>query len=196
MVRAAAPLLGVVAHPGPLGVAVDDEDHRVQVEDQAAAGPGEERLPQLVVEAHQLPDVARSQPPQEPPQRGSVGELGEPHNLLEGPVVLEDLGRVDAVEPHDDGVEERQNQLGGMIVPVPRGGAQGLLQEPPEPEPLTKCLDQGHPREVREMGVHEGNRQISEPFRHCTQSYLLGRFLCKRNTPCDSAPFPSEKRSL
>jgi hypothetical protein len=77
-------------------VAVDDEDHGVQVEHQAAAGPGpcEERLPELVVEAHQLPDVARPQPPQEPPQRGGVGELGEPHDLLEGPVVLQNLGRL------------------------------------------------------------------------------------------------------
>ena len=118
MVRAPAPLLGVVAHPGPLGVAVDHEDHGVQVQDQAAAraGPREERLPELVVQADQLPDVARAEPPEEPPQRGGVGEVRQAHNLLEGPVVLQNLGRVDAVEPHDDGVEQRQQQLGRLVV--------------------------------------------------------------------------------
>jgi len=92
-------------------MAVEHEDHGVQVEDQAAAGPGprEERLPELVVQADQLPDVAGPQPAEEPPQRSRVGELGQPHDLLEGPVVLQDLGRIDAVEPDDDGVEQREH---------------------------------------------------------------------------------------
>jgi len=45
-----------------------------------------------------------------------------------------------------------------MILPVARGGTQGLLEEPLEPESLTKCVNQDHPREVREVRFLEGDR--------------------------------------
>jgi len=181
MVGAAAPLLGVVADPGPLGVAVEHEHDRVQIEGQAAARlrAREERLPELVVQADELPDVPGAQPAEEPPQGGLIGEAGQPRNLLEGAIVLQDLGRVDAVEPDDDGVDERQQQLGRLVVAGARGRAETALQQPLEAELLAERVDQGHPGEVRQPGLLERDRQISEAFRHWTKSYFLSRFLSR-----------------
>ncbi len=96
-------------------MAADDKHDGVEVEGQAAPRPrvGEQGLLQLVVQPGELPDVAGAQPAEEAAQRGLIGEAPQPHDLLEGAVVLQDLRRIDAVEAHDDGVEQRHQQIGG-----------------------------------------------------------------------------------
>ncbi len=64
-----------------------------------------------------------------------------------------------------------------------------------EAELLAKCVDQGHPREVHRLGFLEGDLQISRSFGHCTQSYLLGRVVRKRDNRRASAFLPSKRRS-
>jgi len=196
VVGAAAPLLGVVAHPGPLGMPVDHEDHRVEVEGQAAPRlrTREEGLPALVVQAHQLPDVAGAQPAEEPPQGGLIGEVRQPDHALEGAIVLEDLGGIDAVEPHDDGVEECHDELGGLVVAAAERGPETPLQAPLQTELLTERMDQGHPGEVRQVWLLEGDRQISQAFCHVTQSYPRGRILSKAKTAFATASRGLEMR--
>jgi len=119
------------------------------------------------VEADQLADVAGAQALQEPAERRGVGEPGQAHNALEGAVVLEDLGGVDAVEPHDDAVEQCQQHVGGVVVPVSRPRAQRMLEQPLEAEARAEGMDQRHLGEVGKLGFVESDVQISEPFGHC-----------------------------
>jgi hypothetical protein len=46
---------------------------------------------------------------------------------------------------------------------------------------------------VGEVGFHEGDRQIAEPFRHCTESYPWSRILCKNDYRRDNPILPSGK---
>jgi hypothetical protein len=166
VVRALTPLLRVVAHPGPLrpgrrargprgpgrtpgwcaGGAARRGPARVGRGARRAGGRGAGR------------GAARSGAG--PFRRGSGG----PHDTLEGPVILEDRGGVAAIQPRDDGVGQRQQHLGRLVGRLPRGGAQRLLQEPLESKALTKGVNQGHPREVCQVGFLEDDGQVAEPF--------------------------------
>ena len=184
MVGPATSLLGVVADSGALGMAVDDEHDRVEIEGQAAPRPWsrEQRLAQLVVQADELPDVPGVQPPEEPSQGGLIREATEPYDALERSIVLQDLGRIDAIHPCNDRVDQRDEHVGRVIVPVARRRSQRLLQEALEAKALAEGVNQRHPREVGQMGFLERDGQIAEPFRHCTQSYPWGTILCNAKT--------------
>lgn len=193
MVRPAARLLGVVSDAGPLGFAVDHQHHGVEVEHQAGARPGlhEQGMAELVVQPHELTDVAGRQALQEPPERCRIRKAVQPHNALERPVVLQDLRGVDAIQADDDGVEQGQQHLGGLVRPRPGRRPKTSLEKPLESEPLTKRVDQGHPGEVRQVSFLEGDRQISEAFRHGTKSYPRGRILSKSDRATDEVFSPS-----
>jgi hypothetical protein len=146
----------------------DHEDHRVEVEGQAAPRlrARKEDLPELVAQAHQLPDVAGAQPAEEPPQGSLIREVRQPDHALESAMVLQDLGGIDAVEPHDDSVEERQQQFGWLVGAGARGGPESPLQQPLEAKLLAERVDQRHPGEVGQPQLLEGDRQISQAFCH------------------------------
>jgi len=122
------------------------------------------------VPAHQLPDVPGAESPEEPAQRGLIGEAPQPPNLREGALVLADLGGIDAVEPHHDREEPREPQLGRRVVAGPEGGSEPALEEPLQAELLTERLDQGHPGDVRPVQLFEADRHISPASCPVTQS--------------------------
>ena len=198
MVRTPSVFLGVVAdarslHPPP----VDYQHGGIQIEDQAGSlvGSVEKPLAQQVVDSYDLSDLLGSQPFEKPSDCRLIWKAAESDNLLEGPIVLQDLSFVDSLHPGDDGIQQRHKHLGRMVVSVSRAWAQGLLQQPLETESVAKCVNQRHPREVREVRFLEGDRQISKPFGHCTQSYLLSRVLCKTNTGNARSVLPSRNPS-
>lgn len=186
MVRAPAMFLGVVSHPSSFyRLAVDHQDCGIQIEDQAGpfVGPIEKGLPQKIVDSYDLSDLLGSQPFEESSDRGLVREPAESHDFLEGPVVLEDLCLVDPLHSSDDGIENGHDHLGRMEVAEARGGSQMLLEQMLYAQLLTKTLDEQHSSKVCQVLFLEGNGENSETFRHCTQPYLLGSFLCKSDIP-------------
>src|SRR3972149_8262215 len=198
MVRTPSVFLGVVAdarslHPPP----VDYQHGGIQIEDQAGSlvGSVEKPLAQQVVDSYDLSDLLGSQPFEKPSDCRLIWKAAESDNLLEGPIVLQDLSFVDSLHPGDDGIQQRHKHLGRIVVSVSRAWAQGLLQQPLETESVAKCVNQRHPREVREVRFLEGDRQISKPFGDCTQSYLLSRVLCKTNTGNARSVLPSRNPS-
>jgi hypothetical protein len=186
MVRAPAMFLGVVSHPRSYyRLAVDYQNCGIQIEDQAGALERlvEKSLTQQVVDLGDLSDMSWSQPLEESSDRGLVREPAQSHDFLEGPVVLQDLCLVDPLHPSDDGIENGQDHLGRMEIAEARGGSQMLLEQMLYAQLLTKTLDEQHSSEVCQGVFLEGDRQNSQTFRHCTQYYLLGSFLCKNNIP-------------
>lgn len=113
MIGAPPRLLGVVADPGFLLFAVDNDNHGVQVEDESASfvRQGEQMHPQTVVEPDDLANGFRGQTFEESSQSGLVRKLREPEHFQKGPVVLEDFGLVDAPHAHDDGEQQGQNEF-------------------------------------------------------------------------------------
>ncbi len=109
MVRTPSVFLWVVAYARPLHQPpVDHQDGGIQIEDQAGSfvGSVEKPLAQQVVDSYDLSDLLGSQPFEKPSDRRLIWKAAESHNLLEGSIVLEDLGFVDSLHSSDDGIED------------------------------------------------------------------------------------------
>lgn len=179
MVGAPAVLFGVVAHPGSLVLAVDDDDRGIDVEDQAVAhtGQSEQVNSQAVVKPDKLPDSFWRETFEEPPQTGLIGETIEPQHFQEGSVVLQDFCFVDAPESHDDGEHQGKEEFGGMVGRASLAGLNIALQQAAQAKFVAKTLDQPHSAEVSNVGFLECNRDFSGTFWHLTESTLLGSFV-------------------
>jgi hypothetical protein len=76
MIRSSAMFLGIVAHTGPLHLAVDGQDDGIQIENQRGSGPGKDKQsgPKLIVQGNELPDTLGGKPLQESPQSRLIGK--------------------------------------------------------------------------------------------------------------------------
>ena len=181
MVRTPSVFLWVVAYACSLHQPpVDHQDGGIQIEDQAGSfvGSVEKPLAQQVVDSYDLSDLLGSEPFEKPSDRRLIWKAAESHNLLEGPIVLQDLCLVDPLHPRDDGIEDSQKHVGWVIVAVARSGTADMpLKQTFEIQFLTKTVNQDHSGEVREVFFLEGNRDFSETFWHGTQMPPRGVFL-------------------
>ena len=157
MVGRSAALFGIVANPGSLLLPIDHYDDRVQIEDEGGAlvGQREEINPQAVVEPGHLADGLGGQTFQESAQAGLIWELIEPQHFQEGPVVLQDLGLVDASQSHDDGEDQGQKEFGRMVRGTSLRGLNVSLEQVAQPQLVAKTLNQPHPTKVCEVGFVE-----------------------------------------
>lgn len=193
MIRASSRLLGVVADSSTLLSAVDGNYHGVQIEDQAVvfAGQSPEMRPEAVVKPRQLTDCLRTQPFQESSQSRLIRETTQSQNLQEKTVVLQDFGLVDAFEPHDDCIQQRQDQFGRMINLILLRKTNRLLQKLFEPKLLAKTVNQKHSTVMRQMAASEENLDFAVSFWHNTQTSPLVYFLCEEFDSAYYIPFTS-----
>src|SRR6266581_3280458 len=168
MIRAAALLFGIVANPGSLLMAIEGQDHGVQIEDQTGGnfGEPEELAPQLVVQTDQLADGFDRQALQKPAQRGLIRKTTEPKKIDEGSVVLQQLGPVDAAQPGDRRVEQSQDQVGRTVIGVALRQLDLALEQSPQAKLLTKTVHKHQAAKVRQMLLVERKAQCSQGFWH------------------------------
>ncbi len=178
--------------------AVNGNDYRIQIENQAGAfvGQAPKVSSQAVVKPRQLANRLRTQPFQEPPQSCLIRETTQPQNLQKEAVVLQNFGLVDALQPHNDGIQQSQDQFGRMVNLILLGKTNMLLQKLFELKLLAKTVNQKHPTVMRQMVASEENFDFSSTFWHNTQTVHLGRFLCKDFDRAYYTPFSSENTNL
>ena len=194
MIRASAPFLGVVADFGKLGLPIDRENHRVQIEDQCGSGFGYSKQPgaKLVVQGNELADGLGGKPLEESPQCRLIWKPGESQQGEENSIVLQDLCLVDTPEACHDGVEESDDQIGGEIIGVALRNLNGSLNQPTKSELVAKTLKDYHSAEVSETGIFECETQYFQAFGHdtelkfrkiysLTQTVQNGRFVSEEN---------------
>jgi hypothetical protein len=181
MITSASWLPGVVADARALLPAVNGDHHRIDVEDQT--GSFVRYLPEIgseaVVQSYPLTNRLWAQALQKPSQSRLIGKATQPQNVQKESVVLQDLGFVDALHPHDDRVEQRQSQLGAMILGlfVTIVSVQTLLNSLLQNNLLAKTVNQSHSAKVRQVGSLEEKSNISGAFWHGTQTSHLVYFL-------------------
>ncbi len=194
MIGASAPFLGIVTDFGKLGLPIDCEDHRVQIEDQRGSGFGYSKQPgaKLVVQGDELADGLGGKPLEESPQCRLIWKPGESQHGEENSIVLQDLGLVDAPQARHDSIEESDDQIGGEIVGIALRNLNGPLNQSTESELVAKTLKDYHSSEVSETGIFECEMQYFQAFGHdtelkfrkiysLTQTVQNGRFVSDRN---------------
>ena len=165
-------------------MAVNRNHHRIDIEGQTGGLLGQ--FPQIrsqtVVHSGQLPNRLRTQSLQESAQGRLIWKPLQSQHRQEGTVVLQNLGLVDALEPHDNRIQQSQNQLGRMILRWMAGimPLQTLLDSFLEADPFAKTVNQGHSTEVSQMGPLEEKLNIAGSFGHGTQTSHLVYFLSQR----------------
>jgi hypothetical protein len=179
MVRTPAMFLGVVAHVCALLFAVHRNDDRVDIERQTGGRRGQRKQvrTQAVVKPTHLANGLGGEMLQKSAQRRLIWKAFQAQHFQKGAVVLKNLGLVDTPQTHNDGVEQRQNQFGRVIVGRTPWSSNMALKQPAHTQFVAKTLNQPHPTEVSDMRFLEGNTDFSGTFWHVTQNTLLGRFV-------------------
>ena len=123
MIRASSGLLGIVTDSSSLLSAVDGNHHRVQIEDQtvAFAGQSPEIGPEAVVEPGQLTNRLRIQSFQESSKSRLVRKTAQSQNFQKEAVVLQDFGLADALQPHNDGIQQAPGSIRKNGIGIGRG---------------------------------------------------------------------------
>ena len=174
VVGTSAVFLGVVPDASRLLLAVDGQNHRIEIEGEGSppSGQRKELSAQLIVQADELTDGSGTHPFEESAQGGLVREARQAQQGQEGTVVLQNFCLVDASQAGHDGVQERQDQVGGKIVGIPLRDLDTILEQPPQPELVAKTLQQDHSSEVGQMGLVKGKMQCSQGSRHDRETRL------------------------
>ena len=147
VIRRAAPLDRVLADPRLLLLAVDDQDGRVDIEDEPERWLRVRRhtVKQAIVQGAHLWESPGSQAKKEPAQRGGFGIARQSREVLEDPILPQQLRCLDPFEPQDHRVQERQEHLSDAVPVVPLGESRRLRQQLPEPESAEEAMKQVRP---------------------------------------------------
>jgi hypothetical protein len=142
MIGTSASLLGIVTYFCKLGLPIDREDYRVQIEDQCGSGFGYRKQfgAKLVVQGNELADGLGRKPLEKTTQCGLIGKLRESQHGEKNPIVLQDLGLVDPSQASHDSVEESQDQIRGEIVGIALRNPDVFLDQPAKSEFVAKTL--------------------------------------------------------
>ena len=132
---------------------------------------------QTVVQSRQSADCFGREAFQESAQGGLIWETLESEHFQESSVVLQDFGLVDSPKPHDNSIDQSQNQFGRVIVGSPLWAPDMPLEQMAKSELVAKTLNQPHPAKVCDVGFVEGKTDFSGTFWHMTQNTFLRRFL-------------------
>ena len=120
VIRRTAPLDRVVADPGVLLLAVDDQHGGVDIEDQPRrrSRPSVMRQRKRSCSARSFGEGGRSHAQQEPPERRGLGITRQPGEVLKDAVLSQQLRGLDPFEPEDHRVEQRQQHLADAVAVV------------------------------------------------------------------------------
>jgi len=140
MVGRSSALDGVVTDPSLLLLAVDDEHGRVDVQDESRwdSPMDREAVKKTVVQSAQPREDGRGDAQQEAPQGGCIGIAWQSSEILKDAILAEQLGCLDAVEPEENGIEQRQKHLADAVAVVAlmesNIGGQRVLEPDPRQE--------------------------------------------------------------
>ena len=174
MVRAAAPLGGIVAAPGLLLLAVDHDHGGVYIEHEAAPPVGREHpATEPIVQPAQLGQGLPAQPEEKPAQRRGIRIGGQPRELLEDAIAGQQVCAFQPLEPEEHRIEQRQQHLSDAVARIAlweaHTGRQGFPQAETGEEPVQKI----HATEVRKAARTEAETHVAGSFGHDAQPYLL-----------------------
>lgn len=179
MVRGSPALDGVVTDPCFLLFAVDHQHRGIHIEDDARGwlGPQGHPMKEAVMQSAELGKRNRGNTQQETPQRRSVGITWQSSEVLKDAVPADQLGRVDTVEPEQDGIKQRQKHLPNTVTIValrqPDLSRNGILESNSGKE----SMQQVHPAIMGETRCTEFYGELSRPTWHYSQTYLLARII-------------------
>jgi hypothetical protein len=140
VIRRAPPLDRVVADPGLLLLAVEDQHGGVDVEDQPERRPRLDghAVQQAVVQGAQLWERRRRRSQEEPPQGRRIGIAPQAGEVLEDPILAKQLRCLEAFQPKEHRVEKRQQHLADAVAPIPLKhcpvAGNGILESDPRQE--------------------------------------------------------------
>jgi hypothetical protein len=109
MIGSPAMFLGIVAHTGPLDLAVDGQDDGIQIENQRGSGSGQDKQfgSKLIVQSNKLSNTLGGKPLEESSQGRLIGKLWDTDQREKHPIVLQDFGLVDSPKACHDCVQKR-----------------------------------------------------------------------------------------
>jgi hypothetical protein len=173
VIRRPPPLDWVVADPGLLLLTIDDEHGRVDIEDQPRRRMrmGRHALEEAVVEPAQLRQYRRGYAQQDAAERGGVGIVGQPGQVLKHAVLPQQVRRFDPLQTEDHGVQQGQQHLADAVGIVPLGHenmpSNGVLKAKLRQEPMQQ-IDAAVMRQARGAKL---NGQLSRASGHLSEGY-------------------------
>jgi hypothetical protein len=131
---------------------------------------------------------------QKPAQALRIGIVSQAGEVLKGAIAAQERGRLQAVQPQDDGVDQPQQHLRQTIVLVASGIVQMPMNEMPQLQQSQKFVEEENAAIVRQTLVIKGDRYVSwrssHAAFHLTKSEVKGRILNLDQRPVKSGPKP------
>ncbi|MDD2710921.1 MAG: hypothetical protein PHV34_23335 [Verrucomicrobiae bacterium] len=131
MIRTSPRFFGVVSDGCFLGLSVNNNDHRVDIESQAVPflWSGEQITSQTVVEPNQLSNLVGCQTFEKTTERRLIRKTFQPQHFQESTIVLQNFGFVDSSQSHDNCINQSQDKLRGMVASTLEIDADVLLEQ-------------------------------------------------------------------
>src|SRR5260370_1508689 len=142
--------LWVVTQARPLLFAVERENNRVQVENQARSpiGKTEQLCSHLIMQLGNLPNGFGREAAQKAAQCRLVRKPLQSNQRAKQSIVLKNFGFVDAWKSSDENIEKHQNKIGWLIIEPPGSPSKNPFQSAAQAELVTKTLDKEQASEV------------------------------------------------
>ncbi len=172
MVGAPATLLGIVPLPGLLLLPVDHQHGGVDIEEQPGGGAGVagQSIQEPVVQAAELREHARGHAQEEAAQCSGLRVPREPREVLEDPVLPEQLSRLDSLEPEDDRVQQSEEHLAHTVSVVPLSHPHMARNSIFETQGREETVEKVHTAVVGERARVELDRKFSGATRQLSEA--------------------------
>lgn len=144
VIRGPAALDRVVADPGLLLFAVENQHGRVDIEDQPSRHPRVQGhlVQKPIVQGTQLGQGGGGHAQQKPAKRGGLRIARQAGEVLKDAILPQQLCALDPLEAEDHRVEQRQQRLPNTVTVVALGDARLLGQQLLEPDATEETMQQ------------------------------------------------------
>src|SRR6266496_3939852 len=152
MVGRPASFLWIITDPRSLLLAVESQDHRVQVKHQAGSliRKIKQLCPHLIVQSSNLPNRFGREPMQKAAQRCLIWKSVQPNQGTKQSIIPKKFSLVDPRKPSNQYVQKHQNQIRRMIIHPARSGSENAFQSAAQTQLVAKSLNQEQTSKVRE----------------------------------------------
>ncbi|MBI4426137.1 MAG: hypothetical protein HY567_01025 [Candidatus Kerfeldbacteria bacterium] len=181
MIGGTTPLDGVVADARLFLFAIEHQHRGVDVENESrrqvrAAAHASQKF---VVQHAQTRQHLRRCAQQKSSQAGRVRITGQPRQVLEHPVLPQQLRSLEPFEPKDHRVEQRQQHLANAVTVVALPDTNMLCDRALESNAGQKPMQQVDTAIVRQILRAKRDGELTRSATHYTEPYLLSSFQCK-----------------
>ena len=183
VIRPRAVSFRAVPNAGFLLLPVDDQNCRIEIEDQPRRDlpMSGHPLQQAIVHPSHSRQRGRRRAQQKTPQRGRIGIRRQTSQILEDPILAQQAGGLEALQPQHHRIEHGEDQLPDAVAIVALRqsyfAGHGVL----ETNAGEKPMKQVHTSVMRQRFRVERNCQFAWPARHFGEPYPKGSF--HRNAP-------------